>query len=232
MNTKRIRSRSELELAAESTEATKLLMDVFANGIDVAIERQESRGQQDLCNSQHLSTEMRCSYGGPNSDAHEVLRSWGVKVGKPVAGDDMFTDCQLPEGWGINSTGHAMWNDLVDDQGRKRGSMFYKAAFYDRSTHLDLCARFSVEVLYSDSKDGNKRCRVLDGSAIAFESNPHQYPDVYDDKDAFYDLEQDKRRQVIDEMDRAEAEAKEECYQWLAKDYPDWKDETKYWDAK
>ena len=31
-----------------------------------------------------------------------------------------------------------MWSDLLDDKGVKRGSIFYKAAFYDRSAFLRL----------------------------------------------------------------------------------------------
>ncbi len=35
-----------------------------------------------------------------------------------------------------------MWSDLLDDKGRKRGSIFYKAAFYDRKAHLSLDRRY------------------------------------------------------------------------------------------
>jgi hypothetical protein len=37
----------------------------------------------------------------------------------------------------VNSD-HAMWSYLVDELGRERVSIFYKAAFYDRSAHMSL----------------------------------------------------------------------------------------------
>ena len=217
----------------ERLEETLILMDAITNGVAGAVERQEARGQQDLCNSQKtsLSTEMRCSFKSPNEDPHKVLASWGVDVGKPVEGDDMFTECRLPDGWILKPTDHSMWNKLLDDKGRERGSMFYKAAFYDRSTHLDLLPRFSTRPY--GTKNGKSFCRVLDGGEGAvFESKPYSYPNIYDDNDAYYALPSEKRSEVYDAHNDARRLACTECEEWLEANYPDWKDETKYWDVK
>jgi hypothetical protein len=77
-----------------------------------------------------------------NFQGREALEAAGVKFGAAVKGDPMFTYVELPAGWKKRSTGHAMWSDLVDDKGRKRASIFYKAAFYDRSAHGSALPRY------------------------------------------------------------------------------------------
>ena len=39
-----------------------------------------------------------------------------------------------------------MWNELIDNKGRKRASFFYKAAFYDRDAFINFNTRFHVSV--------------------------------------------------------------------------------------
>lgn len=42
------------------------------------------------------------------------------------SGNAMYS-VQLPDGWTIESTDHPMWNNLLDDKGRNRAKVFYKA---------------------------------------------------------------------------------------------------------
>ena len=58
----------------------------------------------------------------------------------------MFWSVKLPEGWEIRATDHTMWNELIDNKGRKRASFFYKAAFYDRDAFINFNTRFHVSV--------------------------------------------------------------------------------------
>ena len=44
----------------------------------------------------------------------------------------------LPPGWSRQGSDHAMWAHLLDEHGRQRVGIFYKAAFYDRSAHMHL----------------------------------------------------------------------------------------------
>ena len=60
--------------------------------------------------------------------------------------DDLFWSVKLPEGWEIRATDHTMWNELIDNKGRKRASFFYKAAFYDRDAFINFNTRFQVSV--------------------------------------------------------------------------------------
>jgi hypothetical protein len=92
-----------------------------------AIEDQEARGQAELVNSCQLPV---------NVTGRENLEAAGVKFGEPDPKDPLFCDCELPEGWKKLATEHAMWSKLVDADGKTRASIFYKAAFYDRSAFM------------------------------------------------------------------------------------------------
>lgn len=52
--------------------------------------------------------------------------------------DDLFVKATFPKGWKKKVTDHDMWTEIVDERGTKRGGIFYKAAFYDRSAHVYL----------------------------------------------------------------------------------------------
>ena len=93
------------------------------------IEAQEKAGQVQLVASDVLPTESL--YG-----AREKLEAAGCVFGEPVEDDPLFTPVTLPPGWKKVGTEHDMWSSVVDDQGRERASIFYKAAFYDRKAHI------------------------------------------------------------------------------------------------
>lgn len=102
-----------------------------------AVVLQEVRGQRELVESESLPT-----------DGAQALVAIGVEVGAPFPDDAMFCPVKLPPGWSKRRTDHSMWSDLVDDKGRKRASIFYKAAFYDRAAHVRPCRRFTVDCRY------------------------------------------------------------------------------------
>lgn len=130
----------------------------------------------------------------------KIFEKIGIKFGDSVDGDPMFQEVTLPDGWKKVSTGHSMWSDLVDDKGRRRAGIFYKAAFYDRSAHMNIVGRFSTDTYKYDDKGV-----VLDGgSAELFE---HKHNGEYDGREI----------------------ARKHCEQWLDEHYSDWKDNTAYW---
>ena len=61
-----------------------------------------------------------------------------------IPGDDVLCNAILPEGWSMRTTEHSMQNEIMDENGMKRGSMFYKAAPYDRCAHMSLERRYKV----------------------------------------------------------------------------------------
>lgn len=95
------------------------------------IERQERDGQRQLVNSDRLPTDRR---GTPD----EEWLALGFTFGDPDPQDDMFCPATLPPGWKREGSDHAMWSYLVDELGRRRVGIFYKAAFYDRSAFMRL----------------------------------------------------------------------------------------------
>lgn len=99
------------------------------NASAAAIERQEARGQFEFANSDVM----------PKTGAgDELLRQLGFQLGEDVKGDRLFRYAKLPPGWTKRATDHSLWTDLVDGEGRKRGSIFYKAAFYDRDAFYSI----------------------------------------------------------------------------------------------
>lgn len=104
---------------------------------------QERRGQQELVTSDVLPRDTR------GSDA--AFLALGFTFGEPV--DDLFRNATLPAGWRRKGSEHAMWSYLVDARGIRRVAIFYKAAFYDRSAHMDLVNvgnAIAITALYGD----------------------------------------------------------------------------------
>ena len=91
---------------------------------------QEARGQAEMVASDVLPTDISCG--------REALEALGFTFGEPVPGDPLFTAVTLPQGWSRRGSNHDMWSYIVDDLGRNRVAVFYKAAFYDRRAYATL----------------------------------------------------------------------------------------------
>lgn len=91
---------------------------------------QEAAGQRQLVNSDRLPSEAKGDRG-----EWEAL---GFRFGDPDPDDPMFMPATLPDGWKRVPSDHDMWSHVIDQHGRKRVSVFYKAAFYDRSAFMRL----------------------------------------------------------------------------------------------
>ena len=105
------------------------------------IEAQEAQGQKDLVNSSNIPREF-------NGCTQADFLKLGFQFFDDV--DDLFVDVAMPDGWEVQPTDHSMWSKIVDEKGRERASMFYKAAFYDRSAHISLTRRFSAGYMPED----------------------------------------------------------------------------------
>ncbi|MER7213553.1 hypothetical protein ABT340_41370 [Streptosporangium sp. NPDC000239] len=99
------------------------------------IERQERQGQREMVNSTVIPAKLNCS--------EEELVTLGFILGDPVDGDCLFRHAELLAGWKREGSDHAMWSHIVDELGRARCSIFYKASWYDRDAFI------SVETVYS-----------------------------------------------------------------------------------
>lgn len=138
---------------------------ITGDGNDL-IKRQQKRRQQNIIRNERIpiktndmSIPEEIRWLGTNDDMEyeertEILRKNNIawtkqqyeKMGIKVIGeyDDLFYNVQLPEGWKVEATEHSMWNNLLDDKGRKRASFFYKAAFYDRDAFINFNIRFKI----------------------------------------------------------------------------------------
>ena len=109
----------------------KPALDWLFGGNPGAIVAQEVTGQREFVASTQLPTDMR-------GNARTVLEEAGVVFGDISSDDPLFCDATLPEGWRKEATEHHMWSKLIDQDGNERASIFYKAAFYDRSAFLSV----------------------------------------------------------------------------------------------
>ena len=69
----------------------------------------------------------------------------------PLADDPVLMTVDAPPGWKFVPTGdNGYWSNLVDPDGRVRGTQFYKGAFYDRNASFDLVKRYHIDSEYNE----------------------------------------------------------------------------------
>ena len=169
-----------------------------------AILHQEARGQLSFVNSDTLPVDM-------DEVSRAALEAAGIKFGEVVEGDDIFRFVNLPDGWKKVPTDHSMWSKIVDEQGRERAAIFYKAAFYDRSAHLTATQRFDVSFDYDRSdSEGLAVATVTDGGNVIHTTEPFNVGDK-----PSYEVSGQANNLAID---------------WLSEKYPDWRNPAAYWD--
>jgi hypothetical protein len=208
LNTSTVRQSKRRNIMFKKSPRKEDGLDLFVRALGAssggdAILGQESAGQQSFVNSDTLPTEM-------NREDRATLEAAGVVFGEVVEGDALFQYVNLPQGWTKSSTGHSMHNDLLDDKGRKRAGIFYKAAFYDRSAHLYCTRRFGVNLDYDQLDQGIAVATVTDGGNTIFTTSPVTF------------AESEKRA--------AQDEANKKAVAYLEENYPEWEDASAYWD--
>lgn len=173
-----------------------------------AIVAQEARGQTSFVGSDTLPLKMR------RDNDKEILEAAGVKFLSPVENDKLFQYVELPAGWKKFPTDHSMWSNLVDDKGRVRATIFYKAAFYDRNAFMSTSTRFEIASDYDKREsEGVSVANVLDGGKVVHTTNPRKIPKERNDKYL-----------AVSKATTKDAE------NWLTKNYPDWRNPGAYWD--
>lgn len=165
------------------------------------IERSERDGQQALVASTNMPKEM--------SPDRALFEAVGFKFGADV--DDIFVSASLPDGWKRAATDHAMHSDIIDEQGRTRVGVFYKAAFYDRRASAHLRRRYEVSYIFgsdksSGLKDGERAYGVTDAGKEIFRT------------EAFGDQDWD--------ADKKQSAAARD---WLDLNFPNANNPTLYW---
>lgn len=104
----------------------------------------EKRGQQDLVNSDTLPVDGSYTDRWNKDNLVEDPRwaemgfALGDAIAEPNGQKPMFRYATLPEGWTRKASEHDMWSSILDERGRERVAIFYKASFYDRSAHMNI----------------------------------------------------------------------------------------------
>jgi hypothetical protein len=207
------------------------LIEALAFGSSGAIERMESAGQKQLTESAELPLRLNAFKGEldkigiqierlpDDADydkplARPVYEKLGIKVLEST--DSLFVTVEMPEGWKVTATDHSMWNKLLDDKGRERGSIFYKAAFYDRDAFFNLGKRFGIDAYYPMDKDGN---------SVEYGKHTHFATAATDCGKPIHTVGV-REEGNYDLADTHRAAAKE----WLDKNYPDCENPFAYWE--
>lgn len=206
-----------------------------------AIENQERRGQAEVVRTQRLPRkingnslpneiffagvsnnmdyETRREITGANVEAYTRVQYEKLGIEIISEHDELFWNVKLPEGWEIKPTDHSMWNELLDNKGRKRMTFFYKAAFYDRDAFSNLQTRYQLDVTHiADSADydlwkkSDIQGTVKDGDAVIYQTKC--VPAVED----------------YSEEDEIKSGLWEELKTFMNEHYPDYKNVHAYWD--
>jgi len=113
-----------------------------------------------------------------------------------------------------------MCSILYDNKGRKRASIFYKAAFYDTRADISTIQRFTAEYIPEDNWKGGLTYQERDKGKWA--------GIVKDQDEIIWQTEWETKKNKYDHFltDRLRTAAAN----WLNEHYPDWNDATKYWD--
>lgn len=187
------------------------LLKVGVQGTE-GIEAQELEGQAELMYGTEFPIDCDLSL--------DQLSRLGFKIGENI--DRVFRECSLPTGWEIVPTSHSMWNDVLDGNGIKRASMFYKASFYDRSAHVHFNSRYFVEKKHEgDTPEVSyKERKRLPVSYVVTDRQTGK--ELY--TTAVVTPQEGDEPWDIDDMLRPEAD------NWLNENYALHKDSLAYWD--
>ncbi len=180
-------------------------IDWLFGGNPNAIYAQEAQGQKELVASSQLPKKL-IYHEDRQLTCSQFYERIGISV-LPDNTDDIFFTVQLPAGWCLSPTDHSMWNSLIDNKGRKRASIFYKAAFYDRNSHIMPECRYQCRSEWS-TEDRDLSLQIIMDTGTGEEL----YRTNYGEKGKWGD------------------DVQKEAATWLVNHFPDYKDCFAYWD--
>jgi len=201
-----------------------------------AIERSEKREQSEVVRNQRLPIKSNdccipreIRYIGATDDMEwkerfeierknnehwtkEQYKRMGIKVIDKY--DDLFLNVILPAYWEIKATDHSMWNEVIDDKGRKRITFFYKGAFYDREAFSNFEKRYTYSEMPFDEYKTN--------ATYEERQEKEWYGIVYDCGKEIFRTDGIKNKDYFDDS------LKQECKNFLNEKFPLWQDINSY----
>lgn len=172
------------------------------------IENMEFEGQQRAIQNTMMAKEMI-----PSREVWENLGFTFVDTDY----DDVLCEATLPEGWSIKATEHSMWSDIIDGNGMKRGSMFYKSSFWDRNAHMNLSCRYGVCIDYIGDDNSIEEIYFGNDQEKLFVAGQIHRSSDYNRDSILTRLEEE------DQLTTAAEKFGDEFY-------PDWRNVNAYWD--
>ena len=199
--------------AEAATEAGRML--TLLGGSDGVVES-EAQGQREFERSEVLPTR------GLDKETRDGLEKIGFVFGEVIEGDSLFREAKLPKGWEKKPTDHSLWTDLVDNKGRKRASIMYKAAFHDRDAGITFSCRYGFIDRCNDNWESEGFFDVIDKTTTNDEG----------DCDILFTVSYDIALKETDRIVYCEGKekAKQEASAWLNENYPEWNSPGAYWD--
>lgn len=161
----------------------------------------------------------------------EQIESLGFVLGEPR--DRLFINATFPPGWTKMPSGHNLYTYLLDEQGRQRATIMYKAAFYDEDAWISWRQRFQIgqDYIYADNDPEHNNRPVA--TRITIIDNGEQTKVVGEMKGKIITTYPDRphysvainRGEAIELSDKDMNDAKA----WLEERYPDYKNSFPYW---
>ena len=137
-----------------------------------------------------------------------------------IPNDELMYRAKLPKGWRMVSTNHPMSTDMIDELGRRRGAMFYKASIYDRKASMYLCRRYKVNL--------ERKVDGFDATSTVYFGNPQERLFVAGEVIFSYKSPMEEQAKAVEQIDALEEVAKA----WGLEHYPDCEDIHAYWDIE
>jgi hypothetical protein len=214
----------EIENTSERSPLAHL-MGATLNGSEKYITGMERAGTEQFAQSEQIP--QRLMHGL----TEEMLVSLRFEL-LPPGDDKLFRPAKMPEGWTKRTSDHDMWAYIYDALGFRRLSVFYKAAFYDRSSHMSIENRFHIRQDFSDGhyEDGTIKYDVLaqvpggESEALFAVTSEQKFPRPADN------VSSEEYRAHFDRKTEVEAELRDRCLGWLVGRFPDPLNPLKHWE--
>ena len=208
-----------------------------------AIENQEKRGQSNVVKNKRLpkktnehTVPREIFFRGISNDMpyeerrkivdqniFEYTREQYEKMGIEIISeyDDLFWSVVLPEGWDIKATDHTMWNELLDNKGRKRATFFYKAAFYDRDAFTNFETRYKITTDHVADYDtvGYEAWRMSDHIGLVKDGEEVIYKTACVPATGDYEKDNKIKNKLYEELE-----------EYMKENYPNYESVQAYWD--
>jgi hypothetical protein len=200
----------------------------------VIIETQEAVGQIDMIKTTQLPIaveKLNFERDNPNiiKESKEIWGKLGIEIIDKV--DELFFSVKLPDKWEMKTRESSYGTYLVDEKGRERVSIFYKAAFYDRRAYADITRRFRISTKHEFELDWSKACNLSKNEFDKLRRKEEEsltFGIVLDGENVIFETKHEKK---FSEKSWKQVEKFNKiCRKYLDKNYPDWENPFAYWE--